>query len=676
MADDRLPPSRPISRWLRLLRALFVLMAAGLLSFGLLGFVAVEQTAQPAFCGTCHNMVPYIQTWQASAHRDVACIECHYEPGSLETLEGKFKAITQVAKYITSTESKPYAEVADESCLRSGCHTVPALEGPIRFGRVSFEHRDHVLEVRRGRELQCTSCHSHILEGEHFTVSKTVCFTCHFKPEADGSLPEHADCMICHGPPEEEILVAGRSFRHRDFTDRGVRCQQCHTSVVKGRGEVSRERCHTCHEEEGHINRIGDVAFMHEQHVTNHKVECFQCHDEIRHGLLEHDPFESGRNDCRSCHDPDHDPFLALLDGKGAAGVPEMPSRMRQTMVDCLSCHTGHAGRSEVASEDDPFAGSHHGARNQAGEADCLHCHGTAFAGMLDRWQTTLTAQVERLRPLLEQVKAAAADEALAADWRDARRNLELVRRDPSHGAHNPAYSVAILENVAERIDRLSEALGLPAAGNAAAGLPVRSADGCTQTCHLGIEAAAETRMADGRAFPHRRHLLDGGLDCRSCHSVQEHGRPAFPRRECGGCHHEAAAEEDRACSSCHPVAAAMFAGEYQDFEPWPAVMEGLECADCHGEPPDLVRPDADSCEMCHDEGYGEILADWQQEISSSLARLRALLASPAAASAPAAARDRAEQVLRAIEADGSLGAHNSLLAGSMLSEAIDLLGG
>ncbi|MBC8329671.1 MAG: NapC/NirT family cytochrome c, partial [Planctomycetes bacterium] len=337
MANALQNPRSPISRTLRVLRALFVVMAAGLLCLGLLGFLAVEQTAQPAFCGSCHNMVPYIDTWRASAHADVACIECHYEPGARETLLGKFKAITQVAKYVTSTESKPYAEVADQSCLRAGCHSVPSLTGTIPFGRVAFEHRDHVLESRRGRQLQCTSCHNHVLEGEHFNVSESVCFSCHFMPEADGSLPPHSDCLICHGPPMDMIEVAGKDFVHSDFTGRGVRCQQCHTSVVKGKGEVRQERCHTCHEEEGHISRIGEPEFLHEQHVTEHGVECFQCHDEIRHGLLPHDPFESGQNDCRSCHQPSHDPGLAVLAGTGAVGAPHRPSRPPEPPGDRLS---------------------------------------------------------------------------------------------------------------------------------------------------------------------------------------------------------------------------------------------------------------------------------------------------------------------------------------------------
>lgn len=679
MASAHQDPRSPLSRSLRWLRGIFVVMASGLLGFGLVGFVAVEHTAQPAFCGSCHNMLPYIAAWEQSKHAEVACIECHYEPGSLETLEGKFKAITQVAKYITSTEAKPYAEVSDASCLRAGCHSVPSLEGKIQFGRVGFEHTDHVLESRRGRELQCTSCHSHILEGEHFTVTERVCFTCHFKPEADGSLPPHSDCLICHGPPREAIEVAGRTFEHAEFVQRGVRCRECHTSVVKGKGQVRPERCHTCHEEEGHLGRIGDQVFLHEQHVTLHKVECYQCHDDIQHGLLPHDPFESGSNDCRSCHRADHDAGLAVLAGSGAIGVPDHVSRMTETMVDCLSCHTGHESPARLAAGGAAAKLPHHADSAAAGESDCIHCHGSGYAGMLERWQQTLGGQRERLDPLLASLRdgVAAGDPELRAELAAAEHNLRLLARDPSRGAHNPVYALAVTRDVAERIERLGQALGRDSLG-AVAGLPVASADGCTSACHLGIEQMESAPLAGGRAFPHRSHLLETGLDCRQCHLVEptQHGRPAFPRQDCASCHHQEESAGERDCASCHAAQAAVYAGEVEGFEPMPSLMPDLGCTDCHGEAPEVSRPDGDSCAVCHDESYSDHLQEWRDATRAALAGLAAALTGPAGAAAAPADRARAHRALELIRADGSLGAHNAMFAESVLEAGRAALGG
>ena len=62
-----------------------------------------EYSMQPEFCRSCHIMEPYYQAWHRSTHKDVACQDCHFEPGWRNTLKGKFQASAQVAKYLTRT---------------------------------------------------------------------------------------------------------------------------------------------------------------------------------------------------------------------------------------------------------------------------------------------------------------------------------------------------------------------------------------------------------------------------------------------------------------------------------------------------------------------------------------------------------------------------------------------
>src|SRR5208282_1335144 len=100
-----------------------------------------------------HIMEPYYQAWKSSAHNGVACVECHYPPGSPQTiLWKKFQALSQVAKYVTRTySSKPFAEVEDQSCMRSGCHSTRLLEGTIiTKTKIKFNHREHLTRLRRG----------------------------------------------------------------------------------------------------------------------------------------------------------------------------------------------------------------------------------------------------------------------------------------------------------------------------------------------------------------------------------------------------------------------------------------------------------------------------------------------------------------------------------------------
>lgn len=660
------------------------LFGSAALSIGLTA--AVHHTAQPEFCNSCHIMEPYYESWQHSSHKGVACIECHYEPGTLETLEGKFKAINQLVKYVTRTAgTKPWAEVSDASCMRSGCHSVRMLDGPVEFGRVSFDHREHLLESRRGRRLRCVTCHSQVVQGEHIAVTSSVCFTCHFMPAADGSFPgKTGDCMICHGPPKEDVVVEGQVFRHEDFVDRGVACRECHDPVVEGDGTVRKERCHSCHAEVGHIDRIGETAFLHEKHVTEHKVECFECHDEIHHGLLPLDPIRPApREGCGSCHESSHDAARQLYAGTGAVGVPDDPSRMFLTRVVCEACHTGRSGRAVTAA-----ARAHGGAIDRqghgqgvsvvasAGNVDCIHCHGTTYDGMLAEWQGAVGEQIDRLGPLLQEVEGRLSDGTgpeAAKVVEEARRAYLLVSLDGSRGAHNVAYALDALRACAGRIDRARGILGVASEASASSGFPFRSADGCSK-CHAAVGRPASISPAE-RVFPHERHLASG-LDCGACHSIQEHGELAFPRDQCGSCHHQEAPGRDvENCASCHAAQTSMLRGTLEGLAAMEGPMSKMECSECHGEAPDVLLPSPQACVLCHEEGYDQTFLRWAGEIGRLQSELASALAGPAASKASPEVVSRARAALETVARDGSRGAHHFELARSMLEEALRGLG-
>src|SRR5262245_9721846 len=156
------------------LRGPALLIALGaLLALVVLGGAGMwHVSASPKFCNSCHIMRPYVDAWEASKHASVPCVECHYPPGLRDTLRVKFQAVTQVAKWATGTySSKPYAEVEDASCLRSGCHARAQLEGRgalVSPRGIRFDHRPHLGAGKTGRQLRCTSCHSQIVVDRHF----------------------------------------------------------------------------------------------------------------------------------------------------------------------------------------------------------------------------------------------------------------------------------------------------------------------------------------------------------------------------------------------------------------------------------------------------------------------------------------------------------------------------
>jgi len=655
---------------------LFVLGLFGTAGLTAVTYTAIHHTAQPDFCNSCHIMEPYFASWQSSSHAQVGCIECHYEPGSVETLEGKFKALSQLAKYVTRTQgTKPWAEVSDASCMRSGCHSVRLLDGPVAFGQIDFDHRHHLLESRRGRRLRCTSCHTQMQQDEHISVDKSVCYMCHFMPDAEGErVAELSDCEKCHGAPDHEVLVDGKVFDHSAYVARGVDCRECHDPVIEGDGKVRRERCHSCHGESGHIERIGETAFLHEMHVTEHKVECFECHDQIHHGLLPVEAPRPGKSEgCGSCHESSHDAASRLYSGEGAVGVPPSPSRMHQTRVTCDACHTGRSQAAPIAAD------GHHGAHGggmvaQAGNIDCVHCHGTGYDGMLAEWQGAVGTQLERIGPAIADLKAALARQPVPAAQSllaDAERNYLLVSLDGSKGAHNVTYALDALRVSAERLDGARRELSLTEVEPLASGFPPLTKDGCA-SCHAGTGLDASVSRAE-RAFPHRKHVAQG-MDCDACHSTVEHGKPAFPRNQCATCHHQESDTFDVSdCARCHSPQESMLRGTLPQLaEPRPGTMGGMECSECHGEAPSILRPKPQMCVLCHEAGYDEMAVTWKQDIAALVTRVEVALGVHADASAEA--RDRAETALRTVRSDGSGGAHNFELAKSLLEEALQAL--
>jgi nitrate/TMAO reductase-like tetraheme cytochrome c subunit len=467
-------------RWLRVVptRWGWVFLALIGVVVGSLGFA--EYSMQPDFCRSCHIMEPYYQAWHTSTHKDVACVMCHFEPGLENTLKGKWQASSQAAKYITNTYgSKPHAEVRDSSCMREGCHEKRLLQGrvdwPIKTQRgttitIKFDHTPHLTELRRGKQLRCVSCHSQIVQGQHLVVTLDTCFLCHFKGLKHGRDDETlGGCRSCHDAPKAEIQLATGVFKHSDYIDRGVACENCHVDAVSGDGAVPKQLCWTCHNQPAQIARYGETSFMHQSHVTDNKVDCASCHVQIVHhltaglassgGLLPSLDGHTGddKSTCAQCHDLSHNGPAELYSGTGGRGVPDMPSPMFSAQVDCVACHKQREFSREVAEVT--------GQTYIAAQASCDECHGSHYGGVLDEWRDTISehlASAQRLQQEAEDSLAAAAvppDQELELQrlLDDADHNVRLVKL--GRGVHNVTYATALLNVAIENYNRVKDAL-------------------------------------------------------------------------------------------------------------------------------------------------------------------------------------------------------------------------
>src|ERR1043166_5625448 len=493
----------------------------------------VQMTSTPTFCGyTCHNMKPYYESWKHSKHNKIACVECHIAPGIGAEVRKKFEALSMVAKYFTGTSgTKPWAEVDDAACMR--CHERRLLEGKEVFHNVVFDHTPHLSESRRGLRLRCTSCHSQIVQGSHIAVTSSTCALCHFmaQPLNSGT----GACLKCHQVPEQVTSNEGVTFDHSQVSRLDMKCDLCHGGVGRGAGAVPKGRCLTCHNEPARLSRYNDTRFLHDQHVTQHKVDCQHCHLTIEHGRLPsraasatHDAAGGGRpcprrvehggwpsraasathdgaGDCRACHGNGHSPQQDLYSGLGGRGVPRSPSPMFAAGVTCQGCHNP-AFSAEVAS-----AGPEGPHTQRASAVSCMSCHGPSYARIFEAWKSSVDARVTALKAQLEASTGSMGFEAPKA-WEDARANFLLVER--GHGVHNVNFAYALLDKAFEQMNDARHQRGLGALSRPWKTLAGNS--GTCMSCHVGIEDQRGT--FGGLAFSHQPHLTAGKLDCAACH--------------------------------------------------------------------------------------------------------------------------------------------------------------
>ena len=127
-------------------------IAAGLFLFAVVSVAAIEVTAQPGFCNSCHVMNDYYHSWQTSGHSEVNCLDCHLQPGFTGYVKGKINGLAQAIDCAVGRfGTKPNATIVDASCLRSECHaTEKLLTETLDYEGVRFHPQESSPCGRRG----------------------------------------------------------------------------------------------------------------------------------------------------------------------------------------------------------------------------------------------------------------------------------------------------------------------------------------------------------------------------------------------------------------------------------------------------------------------------------------------------------------------------------------------
>ncbi len=638
----------------RLLRYL-VIAVGTIVILVLLLLGTTEVTSKPKFCSTCHYMRPYVEAWEVSNHADVTCTDCHFPPGFKQKIKGKFTALSMVVNYMTGVykKSKPWAEISDESCLRSGCHVERLLDNQVIFKKgILFNHKPHLTQLRREKKLRCTSCHSQIVQGEHITVTESTCFLCHFKNQPMETRID--DCNWCHNAPVKNGNMEV-SYDHTFVLEKEMNCEKCHGGMQIGDGAVPLERCSACHAEIGHLEKYADAAFIHKNHVTDHKVECQNCHLVIQHKAMEN--LAQGIQDCGSCHENSHSTQRLLFSGSGGKNVPQHPNPMFETGLNCQGCHLFHNVEQGYESL---------GQSSLANAESCEICHGAGYSRILSQWELVMNEKVDQIEESLATVTKAVqtndipdiAKEQISDLMESSAYNFNLVKN--GNFIHNIAYSDELLKAVYTNLQTvtglLQTQLLLPELIVSSQLVPSEC-----KNCHYGQETVNVN--AFGIDFSHIIHLEKNQMQCSDCHSnLNRHGETTLDRDQCLNCHHT---QEEKACDSCHKIQAMVYTGKapFSDIQFEDFMFEaGVECVDCHKSGDVVEKPDETVCSNCHDEEYESILIDWRETMQETIQSIESMLEDLSNNDLTDDDDSRVKFIgygLEQIKADNSMGAHN-----------------
>jgi len=272
-----------------LLTAILVLAFVGVAAASVPVFKATEA---PKFCTSCHEMKPYYDAWAVGAHKNISCVECHVDAGTLNHMVHKVTAAKELWDHFSSSPRFPQgtADVPDSRCLT--CHAgIRDTTGP------KFSHKTHA------GAGPCVTCHS---DAGHKVTLDALAKAGVLKPGLESS--------------SGAVAVGAAASNTTTATHIPVSCTKCH--------DLARVPCSTCHQP------------SHEA-----RGECATCHQPRTSWTFSH----PSSRECTSCHTPPAKHFGPACTSCHAPGVPFAKTVYKHASSACADCHAAPAGHNRAA---------------------------------------------------------------------------------------------------------------------------------------------------------------------------------------------------------------------------------------------------------------------------------------------------------------------------------------
>ena len=208
------------------------------------GVAMIQWTETADFCGRCHTMAPELEAYHLGAHRDVACGECHVEPGVAGWVKAKLAGTRQLVSVVMGTYPTPihppdHAALPSTADTCQKCHSLndrsfAALRTQTQFQEDEANTREFLgLMIRPGG-------------GDPFDVNRSVHWHVlsefnYLSPDTNSAVIDYVNATREGGEVVEYIarneITASENvaadIERLKATDRNVRlnCYDCHNRV-------------------------------------------------------------------------------------------------------------------------------------------------------------------------------------------------------------------------------------------------------------------------------------------------------------------------------------------------------------------------------------------------------------------------------------------------------------
>lgn len=138
--------------WKKVILVITIVLVVGYALFQI-GYVA---TSSPSFCTRCHEVSPYVSSWEESPHKNVTCLECHQPRGELGKVHSKARGLNYALQQMSGNYTVPTnAIIFEGNCI--ACHLGDMGKHPEAMKLTNTPKIDHYESIKNGES--CLKCH-------------------------------------------------------------------------------------------------------------------------------------------------------------------------------------------------------------------------------------------------------------------------------------------------------------------------------------------------------------------------------------------------------------------------------------------------------------------------------------------------------------------------------------